>query len=259
MSEEIVFTLRLTSDDWDPHLRAWRCPALDIPSAFVKEVRDAKGQPIAMSLLKMDKGPARLTWSGSGQPSQIAVVAGLGEELSPTSEEHFWKRLAIVVPIITAIIGGVATYVSKSGPDPALHTLRLRVDPNDSEASGLPPARITVNNREVAQPVEYKVVSDVMAIVDVSRAFDLAKTLGAAYRDQSGVVASSLNSLDIIFKQLDDLNSAVNGDICSGGGNGQPSPVRSGLSARATDISLKLRGVRTDLQGTLGNGGGLPK
>jgi hypothetical protein len=81
MGEEIVFTIRLTTDDWDPNLRAWRCPAFDIPSALIKEVRDSKGQPIATSLLKVDKGPARLTWSGSGHPSQIAVAVGLGEEL----------------------------------------------------------------------------------------------------------------------------------------------------------------------------------
>lgn len=217
MSEEIVFTLRLTSDDWDPQFRAWRCPAFDIPSAFIKEARDPKGQPIAMSLLKVDKGPARLTWTGSGQPSQIAVVVGFGEELSPTSQEQFWKRLAIVVPIITAIITAGATYVSsKPGPDPTPHTLRLRVDPNDIEVSGLQPATITVNDRNLTPPIEYKVESDVMAIVDVSKAIDLAKILGKTVQNQNNSIKSSVCNLTAIFKQLDDLNSAVNGNICRG-------------------------------------------
>ena len=252
MGQEIVFTLRLTSDDWDSHLRAWRCPAIDIPSAFIKEVRDAKGQPIAMSLLKIDKGPARLTWNGPGQqPSQIAVAVGLGEELSPTSEEHFWKRLAIVVPIITAIIGAAASWLGKPGPNPTPHTLRLSVEPNESVSSGLPPAKIIVNNQELKQPVEYKVTSDVMAIVDCSKAFSLA----AAYQSQYNVVASWGNNLKAVLKQLDDLNAAVNGDICSGGAHGEPSPDRARLSQATTAISSNLRSISSDLENALANHG----
>ena len=44
MGENIVFTTRLTADDWDPGIRAWRCPAVDIPSAFIKAAYDPKGQ-----------------------------------------------------------------------------------------------------------------------------------------------------------------------------------------------------------------------
>jgi hypothetical protein len=61
MSEqEIVFTLRLTPDDWDPNVRAWRCPAVDIPSAMIKRAYDASGQLLATEYLKIDKGPARV-------------------------------------------------------------------------------------------------------------------------------------------------------------------------------------------------------
>jgi hypothetical protein len=57
MSEEIVFTL---GDDWDPRLRACPCPTFAIPSAFIQEDRDPKGQPVAISLLNIDNGPASL-------------------------------------------------------------------------------------------------------------------------------------------------------------------------------------------------------
>jgi hypothetical protein len=117
MKDDILFAIKLAADDWDTCTRAWRCPALEIPSAFIKGAFDPKGQPLATELLKIDKGPARVTWRGSGQPSQITLVVGLGEELSPSSEGRFWKRLAIVVPIITALIGAAATYVTKDpGP-----------------------------------------------------------------------------------------------------------------------------------------------
>src|SRR5262245_41871655 len=104
--------LRLTVDDWDPALLAWRSPALGIPSASVREARDPKGLPVATSMLKVDTGPARLTWNGPGKPPEtITISVELGEELSPISQEKFWKRLAIVVPIITAIIGAGATHL----------------------------------------------------------------------------------------------------------------------------------------------------
>jgi hypothetical protein len=258
MGDEIVFTIRLTSDDWDAGIRAWRCPAVDIPSAFIKEAYDPKGQPLATSLLKIDKGPARVSWKGPGQPAQIVLVVELGEKLSPTSEGLFWKRLAIVVPIITALIGAGAAYATKPGPKPGpdptpkAYTLRLHVYPNEIETSGLPPAKITVNNQEPQRPIAYKVESDVDAVVDVSKAF-------VVFKNQNNVVAASASGIDTLFKQLNDLNSHVNGDICSGGGSGTPSPVRGSLSAQTTAITDKLRGIRSELGGTLSNGPTVPK
>lgn len=273
MSDEIVFTLRLTSDDWDPGLHAWRCPALDIPSAFIAQARDAKGKPIQLELLKIEKSPARVTWIGAGQPAQISVVVGLREELSLTSKEQFWRRLAVVIPIITAIIGAGATYLSKPGPGPAPslmpHMFRLSVFPNDLESSGLPPAKITVNNREVRQPIEYRVasdVTDVTAIVDVSKAVEFAKKLGDAYKDQKNTAAFSisgvndvLNELSGLSSQLNDLATGVGGPICPGGAAGQPSPVAGRLRAQATAVSDKLKSISSALNRTLSIDVAVPK
>jgi hypothetical protein len=200
--------------------------------------------------LKIEKGPARVSWKGPDKyPTQIVVLLELGEELSPASGERFWRQLAIVVPIITALIGAAATWVGKPGPGPApqAHMLWLRVDPNDVEASGLPRAKITLNNQEVQQPVDYKVESDVMAVVDVSKAFDLVKTLGAAYQSQRTVVTSSIDNLNTVFKLINDLTNYANGDICSGGAHGQPSPDRGTITAKATAISDKLRAMSSEL------------
>jgi hypothetical protein len=116
-AKEIVFTLRLTEADWDSGVRAWRCAAFDIPSSFVKEAFDPDGQRIAPSMFKVEKGPARVSWQGSGHPSQIVIIVGLGETLSPTSQEDWWKRFAIIVPIITALIAAGATYAGKPSCD----------------------------------------------------------------------------------------------------------------------------------------------
>lgn len=256
--EEIVFTIRLTADDWDTGVRAWRCPAVDIPSAIIKRAYDTTGELLATDYLKIDKGPARISWTGPGkQPTQISIVVGLEEELSPASSQRFWKRLAIVVPIITAVIGALATWVSapspKPNPGPSTHTLRLRVDPNENDGSGWPPARITVNNQEMRQPIDYKIDSDVIAIVDVSKAIDLAKTLGEAVKKQTSAIQSSVGTIDTVFKQVDVLQSTINGNICSGGAHGQPPSDTSGLNAQTAAISNKLRGVNSELGVAIAN------
>jgi hypothetical protein len=114
--KEIVFTLRLAEEDWDPGVQAWRCPAFDIPSSYVKEAF-ADGQRLSANMFKIEKGPARVSWQGGAHPSQIVVIVGLGEKLSPTSTEEWWKRFAIIVPIITALIAAAATYVGKPSCD----------------------------------------------------------------------------------------------------------------------------------------------
>jgi hypothetical protein len=244
MAEEIVFTLRLTSDDWDSGLSAWRCPAFDIPSSFIKEAFDPKGQPIAMTLLKIDKGPARVSWKGPRQPAQIALVVGLGEHLSLTSQEAFWKRFAIVVPIITALIGAFVTYVTRPIPPGPSYALRLNVYPNDIEKSGLPPAKIKVNGEELSQPIKYKIVSDVTADVDVNRAYQLAGTL-----KESAV--TTIAELNAATQQVTDFTGRVSGSICGGGSSGIPSPSSGSIAAQGSGISQKLKSISSGLQATL--------
>ena len=56
MSEkEIVFTLRLAEEDWDSAVGAWRCPAFDIPTSYVKEAF-ADGQRLSANMFKVEKG-----------------------------------------------------------------------------------------------------------------------------------------------------------------------------------------------------------
>jgi hypothetical protein len=238
MSDEILFTIRLTEEDWETHFRAWRCPALGIPGAFVKEAFGPEGHPLATTFLRVDKGPARVTWIGPAEPSQLALVVGLGEQLSPASEGAYWKRFAIVVPIVAALIGALATYISKPSADP--RTLQLRVDPLEMDASGLPPPKVTINSQEVKLPINYKVTADVIAIVDVSKAFNYAKTL----TDASDTSVRTLNALT---KEINDFTSRVSGNICGGGSNGIASPLSGSLAAQGTSISGKVKNVASDL------------
>jgi hypothetical protein len=179
-------------------------------------------------------------------------MVGLREKLSPVSEERFWKHFAIVVPIITALIGAGATWLATGdgkhppGPTPA-YTLRLRVDPNDVDASGLPPAKITINDHQLIQPIDYKIDSDVMAIVDVSKAFNFAQQAYSAYSSQNDTIQKTLKSVASVIQQVIVLQRNFNGNICSGGSNGIPPQDHVTFSNQTGAAIADLQQINTDL------------
>lgn len=248
MDKKLVFTIRLTEEDWDSDVRAWDCAALDIPGAYIETAFD-KGQVLDQTMFKIDHGPARVRWLGSRRPQQIRLVVGLGEPLTPKSAEEFWKRLAIVVPIITAIITATATYLTKPGPGPVPnpHVLSLQVLPNDLEVSGLPPARVTMNSQDVKTPVDHKVTGDTRAVVDVSKAVDYARAsidsgsacYAAAVQAQKDLAAASGAS--------NTFTSRVGGSICGGGSNGIPSPMSGSLVQQGNELTGKLQAIIANL------------
>jgi hypothetical protein len=169
---------------------------------------------------------------------------GLGEQLSPASEEAFWKRFAIVVPIITALIGAFVTYISRPTPPSPSYVLRLNVYPNDVDKSGLPPAKIKVNGDELSQPIKYKIVSDVTADVDVNKTYQLARTL----KENAVITVAELNAAT---QQVTEFTGRVSGNICSGGSSGIASPLSGSIAAQGSGISQKLKGISSGLQATL--------
>jgi hypothetical protein len=242
MGQPIVFSTRLTADDWDSGVSAWRCPAVDLPSAFIKDAY-AGGQKVSTDLLSIEKGPARISWKGAQRPNELNLFIGLGEKLSLVSAENFWKRLAIVVPIITAVIGVIGGWLtSKPGPapGPVAHDLFFRIDPNDLKDSGMPPAKILLNNQEINQSQPYKMTSDATAIVDTTAAYQLF------VRNRS-IISDTASKIDALFPALNALNATVTGRLCSGGPNGIPSDLSGQMGQKTTDISEALRAARLQL------------
>jgi hypothetical protein len=117
--------------------------------------------------------------------------------------------------------------------------LRLSVEPAGVEA------RVTVNNQERKLPIDYKVTSDTSVTVDVEKAAQPASSDQKPVSDPQRTAA--VNNLNIAIKDLNDLNTDINGDICGGGSGGIASPVRGRLSAKANAISDKLRDVSLTL------------
>jgi hypothetical protein len=112
---EIVFTVRLTRDDWDPSMRAWRCPALAIPKAEIADLF-VDGRRTDKADYEVIKGPPAVRWIAANPPDLVAVQIRLGEELSLEAETDRWKKLTVVLPvlasIVAALISGTATHLS---------------------------------------------------------------------------------------------------------------------------------------------------
>jgi hypothetical protein len=116
------FTVRLNSDDWEQGLNAWRCPALAIPKAEVENVYlITTGKHVDKDNYVVMKSPPVIRWGGGKPPIEVTVLISLTEELSPESETDRWRKNAIIFPfvsaIIVAIIGAVATYLTKTDVD----------------------------------------------------------------------------------------------------------------------------------------------
>ena len=115
---EIVFSIRLTSDDWDEVMHGWRCSALNVPGAIVEAVY-VEGTRIDTARYEVLIQNTFIRWIASDQPPRVAVSIRLTEALSLGKETERWKRLAIILPVLAtvlaAIITGAATYFAKTG------------------------------------------------------------------------------------------------------------------------------------------------
>jgi hypothetical protein len=110
---DIVFTTRLTKEDWDAELKAWRCPVLAIPKAEVGDLF-VEGNRIDKEKYQVLEGPPSIRWIPQDPPDRLAVQIRLSQPLSLQADTDRWKGLAIVLPpvasIIVALIGAIAVH-----------------------------------------------------------------------------------------------------------------------------------------------------
>ncbi|MBV6442272.1 MAG: hypothetical protein EPGJADBJ_03977 [Saprospiraceae bacterium] len=112
--ENIVFTLTLSDNEWDPIIGGWRCPALKIPSSKVTELY-YKGEKVDNSKYREEKETAMIRWSSPDQRLEtIGVQISIKEQLSTLSETKKWKIstfLSAAVAILCAIIAMIGNAI----------------------------------------------------------------------------------------------------------------------------------------------------
>jgi hypothetical protein len=191
----------------------------------------------------------------------VLVVTALSLRWNLTAPAAKLLERVLYVGAFCFVAALIAQYLTSTAPmpDPPHHTLGLSVYPNGLDGSGLPPAKITINSNPIAQPVaNYKIESDVNAVVDVNQAVEYAKSLGRAYIEQQRVTASSVNNVNDLVKELNSLNAQVQdvaarvaGNVCPGGAHGVPIPGADRLVEQTTQISNRLKGVGATLSQSL--------
>lgn len=99
----IVFTVAVDQEDWDNQFGGWRCSALRIPSAQVDAVF-ATGRRVEESWYVVDRKHEVICWTRPNPPEKARFSISLAEELSTQELTIRWRKLAILLPLISAIL-----------------------------------------------------------------------------------------------------------------------------------------------------------
>ncbi len=123
--------------------------------------------------------------------------------------------------------------------------MSVMVYPNDLDGSVLPPPVTYINGKKIDKGIAYSISSDVNEIVDVTRAFDMAKSATIELQQKSDFLAIQAAALGKVFQAADRLNAQI-GTIpsviaqnCSGGGHGVDASS-NGKVLEITRTSLSL-------------------
>lgn len=92
------FTITLADDDWDPTRGGWRCPALEIPGAELKQIF-VQGKVVDPAQYQVDTKLRLVRWSGLKRPPLAAAHLVLSKALSTQELTARWKKIAIVLPV----------------------------------------------------------------------------------------------------------------------------------------------------------------
>ncbi|MGU3539681.1 hypothetical protein [Methylobacterium sp. A54F] len=118
--EPVSFFVKLTDNEFDSTIRSWRCPALDLPGSIVQDVY-SRGSRIDKEKYRVIENQSYIRWVADGEPpehiaAQVVVNAGKLTKLEDDKEkakesETWWKNFAVIVPIITALIAAMASWL----------------------------------------------------------------------------------------------------------------------------------------------------
>jgi hypothetical protein len=112
----IVFPFTIGEQDWDKELGGWRCPLLKIPGAKVTDVVVQRNSA-NISSYEVNYDIGIVYWKLPTPPERATIIVSLTEELSSKDLTHWWKKFAIIVPIISALLAGSLSYFSSRCAD----------------------------------------------------------------------------------------------------------------------------------------------
>jgi hypothetical protein len=107
------FKVRLTTDEWDKDLNGWRCPTLKIPGANIECIFH-EGQALDVNQYRVNPRDEMIYWeSKTPPPNSLAVLFTLSKSLSTQEKTDYWKKLAIILPVVATIISPILVEIYK--------------------------------------------------------------------------------------------------------------------------------------------------
>jgi len=115
----IAFTATVSDRDWDSEMSAWRCSALKIPGAQVDAIF-VGGARVDFSWYEVLSDLYLIRWVREQHPTQAAIAIKLTEELSTKELTLRWKKLAVLLPVLSSVVvalvaAGVSIYQGNAG------------------------------------------------------------------------------------------------------------------------------------------------
>jgi hypothetical protein len=99
----ISLMITLSGSEWISEIGGWRCEALKIPGARIEAVY-AEGSRLDSAWYHVDEVNSVLRWSrDSAPPARATASVVLDKQLSSQEVTARWKKLSILMPLITAV------------------------------------------------------------------------------------------------------------------------------------------------------------
>lgn len=130
----ISFITSLNSENWDPHAGGWRCDSLKIPGAKVYSIF-AEGNEVDKVRYSVRNDLSFIRWSNSHPPKQIIVGITLEDDLVTNELKIRWKKAAIILPFVTAIIATIITTLVPQIFNPQRHKDASVLSPKENSDS----------------------------------------------------------------------------------------------------------------------------
>jgi hypothetical protein len=119
----VAFTQTVGKTDWDPDSCSWRCSTLGIPGAELDAVYTADGT-IDKAWYQVLPDLRLVRWvHGTPPPDRLTLSIKLTKDLSTQELTSFWKKVAIVLPVLASFLSAVlALFAKPAGPTKSSET-----------------------------------------------------------------------------------------------------------------------------------------
>ncbi len=101
---EASFDLKLTDQDWDRKISAWRCLTLKIPEVEINSIY-AGDNRLSANDYGIDRGLWVIRWKGkTQQPKEIQLLGTLSQKSTRAGKKFSWNKTTITVFGIASIM-----------------------------------------------------------------------------------------------------------------------------------------------------------